>query len=91
MKVWKQDKNTRKVHDELYKLSEPENDKSKTYLSLIIKSVFASEKERTNSNGMWIQSVIESIFDEENLSTKIDSEVIETWTELITDTEMVKY
>jgi hypothetical protein len=91
MKVWKQDKNTRKVHDELYERSEPENDKSETYLSIIIKSVFASEKERTNSNGVWVQSVIESIFDEENLSTKIDSEVIETWTESITDTEMVKY
>jgi hypothetical protein len=54
MKVWKQDKNIRKVHDELYELSEPENDKSETYLSLIIKSVFASEKERTNSNGVWV-------------------------------------
>jgi hypothetical protein len=58
-------------------------------LSLIIKSVFASEKERTDSNGVWIQSVIESIFDEENLSMKINSEVIETWTRTLTDTEMV--
>jgi polyhydroxyalkanoate synthesis regulator phasin len=78
MKVWKQDKNTRKVHDELYERSEPENEESETYLSLIIKSVLTSEKECIDSNGMWVQSVIESIFDEENLSTKIDSEVIET-------------
>ncbi|CAG8657351.1 6341_t:CDS:2 [Funneliformis mosseae] len=32
--------------------------------------------------------VIKTIFDEKHLSTKIDSEVIETWTGTFNDTEM---
>lgn len=88
MKEWKQNKNVRQVYNELYSPNDPEDPESDTYIALIIKSVFTAEKERTKLNGVWVQSVLESIFDEKHLSTKIDSDVVENWTEVITDTEM---
>ncbi|CAI2196238.1 17078_t:CDS:2, partial [Funneliformis geosporum] len=39
-------------------------------------------------DAVWVQSVLEIIFDEKHLSAKIDSDVIENWTEVITDTKM---
>jgi hypothetical protein len=89
MKEWKQNKNVRQVYDDLYKPIDPEDAQADTYISLIIKSVFMAEKERTRLNGVWVQSVLEVIFDEKHLSAKIDSDVVENWTEVITDTEMV--
>jgi len=52
MKEWKQHPNTQKVYEDLYKSSDAENENADTYLTLIIKSVFTSEKKRTSSNGM---------------------------------------
>lgn len=78
MKEWKYSKTVQKVHEDLYSQSDPDNPLSDTYLTLIIKSVFA-EKELTNENAMWTLSVLESIFDVNHLSSKIDSDVIETW------------
>ena len=79
---------TKQVYNDLYKPSDPADDTSDTYIALIIKYVFTSENERTKQNARWVQSVLETIFDEEHLSTKIDSEALETWIEAITDTEM---
>ena len=88
-KEWKLSQNTRKVYEDLYKSSDPDDTASDTYVALIIKSVFAVEKERTHANGIWVQSVLEIIFDEKHLSTKIDSDIIETWTDAITNMKMV--
>ncbi|CAI2187922.1 19070_t:CDS:2 [Funneliformis geosporum] len=65
------------VYDNLYKPINPEDAQADTYISLIIKSVFTVEKE-----------FLEVIFDEKHLLSKIDSDVIENWTEVITDTKM---
>ncbi|PKC08056.1 hypothetical protein RhiirA5_417405 [Rhizophagus irregularis] len=80
MKEWKQHPNTQKVYEDLYKSSDAENEDADTYLTLIIKSVFTSEKERTTSNGVWVQSVLETIFDINHPSAKIDTDVVDTWT-----------
>ncbi|CAG8601387.1 10797_t:CDS:2 [Funneliformis mosseae] len=77
MKEWKQNKNTQKVYKDLYKSSNSEDEKVNTYITLIIKFIFTAEKERMASNSIWVQSVIETIFNEKYLSTKIDSKVIE--------------
>ena len=61
---------------------------SDTFLTVIIKTVFPTEKERTNKNAKWAQSVLEAIFDENYLFTKIDADIVETWTDALTDTEM---
>ncbi|CAG8460257.1 3937_t:CDS:2, partial [Funneliformis caledonium] len=58
---------------DLYKSSNPEDKKADTYIALIIKSVFTAKKKRTASNSIWVQSVIETIFDKKYLSIKIDS------------------
>jgi hypothetical protein len=79
MKEWKHRESVRKVHDDLYSPVNPEDQSSETYVTLIIKSVFSDEKELTNENAVWTLSVLESIFDVEHLSTKIDNEVIESW------------
>ena len=76
MKEWKGLKNVKKVHDELYSKSDPDDPNSDTYMTLIIKSVFSSENERTKQNAIWVQSVLETIFDEDHLSPKIDTEVL---------------
>ena len=49
---------------------------------LIIKSVFNNE-EVTTENVVWTQSVLEAIFDVDHLSTKIDGDIIETWSKII--------
>src|SRR5436190_13845877 len=73
---------------ELYDLSDPNDPRSDTLLTVIIKSVF-SDKELTNENARWAQSVLETIFDTKHLSPKIDANIIESWTEALTaDTEM---
>ena len=76
-------------YNDLYKSSDPADDTSDTYIALIIKYIFTSKNEHTKQNARWVQSVLETIFDEGHLSTKIDSEALETWIEAITDTEMV--
>ena len=87
MKEWKGLKNVKKVHDELYSKSDPDDPNSDTYITLIIKSVFSSENERTKENGIWVQSVLEVIFDVEHLSTKIDTDILGSWIETLTDEE----
>ena len=89
MKEWKNSKSVCDVYEYLYKSADPDDEQGDTYISLIVNSVFATEKERTKTNGIWVQSVFESIFDVKNLSTKIDTETVENWTETLTDTEMV--
>jgi hypothetical protein len=89
MKEWKQSKLTKTAHDDLYEKVDADDADSDTYLALIIKSVFTVKKERTTENAVWVQSVLETIFDEKHLSPKIESEVVESWTETLTDTEMV--
>ncbi len=89
MKAWKQNKDTRKVYDDLYMQSDPKDKAFDTYVTLIIKYVFKNEKERMTLNGIWVQSVLEAIFDVISFSAKVDSEIIKTWTDAIIDTEMV--
>ena len=79
IKAWKTSKEVNAVYDDLYRPSVPDDPSSDTYLALIIRSVFPSEKEITQENAVWTQSVLESIFDVEYLSTKIDNDVIESW------------
>ena len=76
MKEWKGLENVKKVYEDLYKPSDPNDPNSDTYITLIIKSVFSSENKRTKQNAIWVQSVLEAIFDEQHLSPKIDTEVL---------------
>ena len=68
MKEWKGLKNVKKVHDNIYSKSDPYDLNSDTYMTLIIKLVFSSENERTKQNAIWVQSVLEAIFDEQHLT-----------------------
>ena len=61
MREWKGSENARKVHEELYMPSDPKDPSSDTYITLIIKYVFPSDKECTNENAIWAQSVLEVI------------------------------
>jgi hypothetical protein len=79
MKAWKTSKEVKSVYGDLYSPSVPDDPSSDPYIALIIKSVFPSEKKVTQKNALWTQSVLESIFDVEYLSTKIDNDVIESW------------
>ena len=79
IKAWKTSKEVKAVYGDLYRPSVPDNLSSDLYITLIIKSVFPSEKELTQKNAVWAQAVLESIFDVRYLSTKIDNDVIESW------------
>ena len=85
IRQWKMNEDVQKVHDDLYAPSNPSDPSSDTYIALIIKSVFTSENERTNANVIWTQSVLEVIFDQNHISTKIDADIVETWTKTFTD------
>jgi len=78
MRKWKTSEAVRKVHEELYCPSNPNDPSSDTYLALIIQATF-TRKERTKENALWAQSVLEAIFDEDYLDSKIDAEVVEKW------------
>ena len=52
MRKWKQNSDTRKVYEDLYKSSDGDNENANKYITLIIKSTFTAEKERTTSNGI---------------------------------------
>ncbi|RGB21664.1 hypothetical protein C1646_777567 [Rhizophagus diaphanus] len=81
MRDWKNDNNVKKAYEDLYSANNPE---SETYISLIIKNVFISEKEHTQKNAIWTQAILEIIFNEGHLSPKIDSNTIDTrYTKLI--------
>jgi len=82
---WKTSEETKTVHKELYDLSDPDDPRSDTLITIIIKTVF-SDKELTNENARWAQSVLETIFDTKHLSPKIDADIIESWTKALTDT-----
>ena len=81
MREWKVSEEVQKVHKSLYQPSD-------TFLAVIIKTVFPSEKERTIKNATWAQSVLEAIFDKNHLSPKIDVNIVKTWIEALADTEM---
>jgi hypothetical protein len=78
MRKWKSSEAVRKVHEELYNPSNPDDPSSDTYLSSIIQATF-TPKERIKENAIWAQSVLEAIFDEDYLDSKIDAEVVEKW------------
>ena len=85
MLEWKTSEKAKTVHKELYDLVDSNDPRSDTLLTVIIKAVF-SDKELTNKNATWAQSVVEIIFDTNHLSPKIDTDIIESWTEALTDT-----
>ena len=94
MRNWKQLEIVKKAHQDLYDPSDPNNPDSDTFLTLIIKSVFFDEEERIQVNGIWIQAVLEIIFDENHLSSKIDSDAIDSWIQKLSGVkrkEKVKY
>jgi hypothetical protein len=86
MREWKTSEEVKKVHEDLYEPSDPDDATSDIFLTVIIKAVFTSEKERTIKNAKWVQSVLEAIFDENHLSPKIDVDIVETWIEALADT-----
>lgn len=88
MQEWKTSEEVQQVHEDLYQPNDPDDPASDTFLAVIIKTVF-SEKERTIKNATWAQSVLEAIFDKNHLSAKIDADIVESWTETLTDTELV--
>ena len=81
MKSWKNQENVKKVYDDLYFAADSNDPDSDTFLTLIIKNVFVSEKEQTRKNAVWIQAILEIIFDEHYLSPKIDSDTVDGWYE----------
>lgn len=83
MKAWKQSKDVKSVHEDLYNPIDPNDASSDSYLTLIFKSVFSAEKERTYENSIWTMSVLEAIFDVDHVSTKIDTDVIESWKNVV--------
>ena len=85
MLEWKTSEEAKTVHKELYDLVDPDDPRSNTLLTVIIKAVFF-DKELTNENARWAQSVVKTIFDTNHLSPKIDADIIESWTEVLTDT-----
>ena len=68
----------------------PNDPESDTFLTLIIKTVFPSEKEHTIKNATWAQSVLEAIFDKNHLSPKINVDIVETWIKALADTEITE-
>jgi hypothetical protein len=78
MREWKASEEMQKVHKSLYQPSDPNDPESDTFLALIIKTVFPSEKERTIKNASWSQSVLVAIFNENHLSPKINVDIVET-------------
>jgi hypothetical protein len=79
MKNWKMQENVKRAYDDLYSAVDPDDANSDIYISLIIKNVFVSNEEQTDKNAIWTQAILEMIFDEEYLSTKIDSDSIDAW------------
>ncbi len=68
-------------------MSNSNDSDSDIYITLIIKLIFLSENERTVKNGIWVQFILETIFDEKYFLTKIDTEVIDSWIETLVDKE----
>jgi len=71
--------NVKRAYGDLYSAVDPDDANSDFYISLIIKNVFVSNEEQTDKNAIWTQAILEMIFDEEYLSTKIDSDSIDAW------------
>ena len=78
MRQWKSSSAVRAAHNDLYNNINLDDSSSDTYIAAIIKTVFTSEKERTNANAMWCQAVLEAIFDEKHLQSKIDADIVES-------------
>ena len=79
MKSWKTSSATKQVHDELYNPIDRDDKNSDTYLSSIIKKVFVVSEEQTRKNAIWCQAILEIIFDEDFLSSKLESDIIDRW------------
>jgi|SRR5581483_8757901 len=84
MRVWKNQENVKKVHNDLYTPIDPNDPSSETYITKIIRTVFP-DKDRTKRNAIWAQSVLESIFDVKHLSPKVNAEIVDSWIETLTD------
>lgn len=82
MLEWKKSGEVQLVHDELYNSSVPDDPSSDTFITIIIKSVFTN-KELTRKNAVWVQAVLETIFDVEHTSSKMETEVIDAWVNAI--------
>jgi hypothetical protein len=79
MKIWKMSSITKKAHEDLYHQINPDDENSDTYLSSIIKKVFVVGEEQTRKNAIWCQAILEIIFDENFLSSKLEADIIDKW------------
>ncbi|RIA87366.1 hypothetical protein C1645_878098 [Glomus cerebriforme] len=70
---------TKQVHNDLYNPINPDDKNSDTYLSSIIKKVFIASEEQTRKNAIWCQTILEIIFDEDFLSLKLETDIINKW------------
>ncbi|KAF0476722.1 chad domain-containing protein: PROVISIONAL [Gigaspora margarita] len=95
MREWK--KNSKKAYKDLYNPSDLDNPNFATFFSLIIKAPLApfaallgsidSIANTALANAIWTQAVLETIFDEEYLSPKIDADVINVSTSFLAISE----
>ena len=76
MANWKSDPKTQTAYNELYSHIDPNDENSDTYVTKIIKSTFINN-DRTTLNAIWVQAVLEVIFDPEYLSPKLDTDVVD--------------
>src|ERR1700752_4179699 len=83
------EKNYKKAYNDLYNPCDLDNPNSEIFLSLIIKYVFVSNDECTNANAVWIQAVLETIFDEDYISPKIDADYVDMWIQKLSNNENV--
>ncbi|CAG8823412.1 22290_t:CDS:2, partial [Racocetra persica] len=75
------------AYNDLYNSCDPDDPNSDIFLSLIIKYIFVSNEERTQANAIWTQAVLETIFDKEYLSPKINRNVIDMWIQKLLNPE----
>src|SRR5436190_23939693 len=77
MLEWKTSEEAKMVHKELYDLVDPDDPRSDTLLTVIIKTVFLIKSLQTKTRDGH-NRVLETIFDTNHLSPKIDADIIES-------------
>ncbi|CAI2187798.1 13126_t:CDS:2 [Funneliformis geosporum] len=82
IKNWKNNSKIRIAYNELYNHIDSQDQESDTYIAKFIKKMFA-RNDRTELNALWIQAVLEIIFDPEYLSTKLDTKAVDKRFEML--------
>ncbi|CAG8489902.1 16744_t:CDS:2 [Dentiscutata heterogama] len=68
---------------------DPDDLNFETFFSLIIKYVFVSDDEHTQANAVWTQAILETIFDKDYVSPKIDIDYVDMWIQKLTNNENI--